>query len=408
MRNLNKLIYTGYKDFYCIPYIQNYGANVKGEIINLITKKLVNFLIKINQPLRFYIVINSNKKYFTAARVIADLFLNIPDKYKNINKKIIIRYKDGNYSNIAVTNLYWSTTSEEQKEKWDLIRKNIIAEFNIPDFTDETIGYYPNGIECSKFPGYYFVPRKDSFLVINKNGQVINLLTKLPANIIKNRKGYLTVIDGISQEAKTPSIHRLVGLIFIKKPDRHINLSFSELQINHKDGDKENNSEDNLEWVTNQENMEHAWNNELIQTGKRVLVKDIITNKITSFRSIGECGKYFIIATHGLVKHLRSNQAGSVIHDGHVFKYDNAEPWPDFIYEELPGTDLNSYCDTVAINVITNKRYLFNSLLHASEYLNLNIQHLKNHRARKGQNTPFMNWVFSRITDKIKEYKKKE
>jgi hypothetical protein len=46
-------------------------------------------------------------------------------------------------------------------------------------------------------------------------------------------------------------VHREVVKNFIPNPG---NLP----QVNHKDGDKNNNSVDNLEWVTNQENAHHA------------------------------------------------------------------------------------------------------------------------------------------------------
>lgn len=63
----------------------------------------------------------------------------------------------------------------------------------------------------------------------------------------KNSNGYLIV----SLDKKQLSIHRLVALHFIPNP-------YSYTEVNHKDGNKENNTVDNLEWVTSEMNKQHA------------------------------------------------------------------------------------------------------------------------------------------------------
>jgi hypothetical protein len=56
-------------------------------------------------------------------------------------------------------------------------------------------------------------------------------------------------------------IHRLVAETFIPNPN---NL----LEVNHKDGNKQNNDVTNLEWCTRLENIRHIYKNGLKKTGK--------------------------------------------------------------------------------------------------------------------------------------------
>lgn len=61
-------------------------------------------------------------------------------------------------------------------------------------------------------------------------------------------------------------VHRLLALAFIPNPD---NLE----TVNHKDGNKLNNSLDNLEWVSRKDNLLHAMDNNLHNWG-RTKIKD--------------------------------------------------------------------------------------------------------------------------------------
>lgn len=68
----------------------------------------------------------------------------------------------------------------------------------------------------------------------------------------KTKKGYLNVTLVKKCKYFRTGIHRLVAQAFISNPE-------NKLQVNHIDGNKENNCINNLEWVTNEENMQHSW-----------------------------------------------------------------------------------------------------------------------------------------------------
>ena len=106
---------------------------------------------------------------------------------------------------------------------------------------------------------------------VSTNGQVRNRTTKkiLKGRLSKN--GYLQVSIKIDATQKFCNryIHRLVALHFIQNPN-------NKREVNHIDGNKENNTLSNLEWVTSSENQKH---------------RHLIGNKKTSNRHIGMFNK---------------------------------------------------------------------------------------------------------------------
>lgn len=106
---------------------------------------------------------------------------------------------------------------------------------------------------------------------------------KSKRKILKPINGeYLKV--GLSKNGiqSTLYIHRLVGQTFI---DRKENCNF----INHKDENKHNNSANNLEWCSNEYNMNYGTRNERVSKGNskyKIIQKDKNGNIIKIWNNI--------------------------------------------------------------------------------------------------------------------------
>ena len=101
-----------------------------------------------------------------------------------------------------------------------------------------------------------FIPIKgyESRYAINKLGQVKSLKSGIILKHYTNGVGYSRVgfYDKSKGRSKEFYVHRLLAIHFIPNPE---NKKF----INHKDGNPQNNSLENLEWCTKSENGLHAY-----------------------------------------------------------------------------------------------------------------------------------------------------
>lgn len=90
-------------------------------------------------------------------------------------------------------------------------------------------------------------------------------------------------------------VHRLVAEIYIPNPQ-------NKSQVNHKDGNKTNNSVDNLEWVNNLENREHAVKNGLHLCGENCSHAKLKQKDVDYIRSLENPDKTLLANKFGVSK----------------------------------------------------------------------------------------------------------
>lgn len=117
---------------------------------------------------------------------------------------------------------------------------------------------------------------------VSENGDIRNNATGRMLKPFSTWNGYLRVcILG-----KCPRVHRLVADAFLRNENGYT-------QINHKDGNKQNNRYDNLEWCSASQNIQHSYkaglrkpNYENIKEPRAVLQFSLDGDLVAKYESI--------------------------------------------------------------------------------------------------------------------------
>lgn len=148
-----------------------------------------------------------------------------------------------------------------------------------------------------------------------------------------DKEGYLTVTLQCKNTRRNICLHHLVYLVYVKNithilKNTSIGYSFENknyIQINHKDGNKQNNHYTNLELITLQENIQHAVVNKLHNSQKIAKYIDIYKDgkyikTVWKFKGLAEFFKPIIgvIPNRGtLYSYLKKNKE----YYGYTFQY---------------------------------------------------------------------------------------
>lgn len=156
---------------------------------------------------------------------------------------------------------------------------------------------------------------------ITTEGLLLNTKTNKYLKGQTQKNGYKTYIITLSDGSrKRLYAHRMVMMTF--KPVE----GMEDLEVNHIDGNKQNNDISNLEWVTSQQNKQHA-----LQTGlydsklKKIYCFDKEKNLVGEFDSIVTAVKLQKVSHSGLSNALNHDKA--TLFNGHYWRF---SPDPNF------------------------------------------------------------------------------
>lgn len=184
--------------------------------------------------------------------------------------------------------LYWWAECDTYKvgtvrNSCSKMHKLLSKPFEMSDFSFDKLPGYKN--EVKQFRPYF--DEKDEtwkplnpFYSVSNFGRIRNDKTNRVLSGSLHKDGYIFVtIDG-----KQVPLHRLIALVFCD--------GFEEGKvINHKDGNKQNNFADNLEWVTQQENIKHSHSNDLQPKGLKTYTGKFTAEQREEIKTLWDSGE---------------------------------------------------------------------------------------------------------------------
>jgi len=212
-------------------------------------------------------------------------------EFKNINEaREFINQKNSSGISNALRGTYKTAGNYIWKYKFKNIEKEIKNKY-----INDIKTFVPIGIINNDDYSNYMIDQNG--IIINKNYNNRKIKNFL------NNSGYKAVYLFNNEKKKTQYLlHRLISKCFLKNGDTYYNNK--DYIVNHKDKNKLNNNIDNLEWITQKENIIHG-------CGRKIAKIDKDTNKVLkTYVSIADAYKELNIPRNPLISKVCNKEKG--------------------------------------------------------------------------------------------------
>lgn len=128
---------------------------------------------------------------------------------------------------------------------------------------------------------------------------------------VVGRSGYIEYQITYNKKHRSEKAHRLVAEAFIPNP-------LNKPQVNHIDGNKQNNCVENLEWCTGKENVYHAYHHGLVKNCKKIAQYDLSMKLIKVWGTTGDIEKAGIAERRHIHEACQGKRRQ---HHGYIWRY---------------------------------------------------------------------------------------
>ena len=346
-----------YKD---IPGFKNYLISKTGNIYSLNLQQLLTINIEYFKNKKKYIEIklvddNKKRKSMFLHKLLALTYITNPDNKREVH------HKDENIYNNYSDNLEWCTTKERIAYSSKLNSERIKTRNRIKNH-DTNNKELANMKELQGYENYLISKDAKVYSKSRRKYMVINL-----EKLKLNKKRVTIKLCATNGKRKCFYLNQLIAQTYIPNPD-------NKREVNHIDGNLYNNNLENLEWCTNQENMDHAFKNNLVKPAdnrRKVSQYDINGKYIRTYNGIKEAALKNNIHYQSIKDCLRGKIK---ISNNFIWKYTTTKNYNDEIWKDVIINGTNTgYKISNSGKCKNQKRKILKGIISSGNYIHINL-----------------------------------